>query len=210
VNRNVAPRRSATADGDLPCPRLVAITSGGPPQTICQIEFEPRGGTWQRTGVILIGSNHSLMRVSDAGGSVAALSDTSHPFVQDADDLDHAVPRDAIVENVNRPSDLSSSSRTSCVPDMEASYIRTEFRSLPCEWPFGLSRNLAHRSHENACVPLPALDAPPLGVRRKDVGQIYLCGARETKPRHSSSARALERASSVVRGSVRDPHHRPR
>ena len=101
-----------------------------------------------------------------------------HPFVQDADDLDHAVPSDAIGENVNRPSDLSSSSRTSCVPDMEASDIRTEFRSLPCEWPFGLSRNLAHRSHENGCVPLSALDAPPLGARRKDVGQIYLCGAR--------------------------------
>jgi hypothetical protein len=100
-----------------------------------------------------------------------------HPFVQHTDDLDHAVSSDAIVENVNRSADFRGSSRTSCVPSMETAEVRTKFWSLPCERPFGLSRDLSHRGGKNGGVPLPALDAPPLGgACRQDVGQIDLRG----------------------------------
>ena len=44
-----------------------------------------------------------------------------HPFVQHADDLDHALLCDAIVKNMNRSPDLRSGSRTPRISDMEAS-----------------------------------------------------------------------------------------
>ncbi|HUE85814.1 MAG TPA: hypothetical protein VMO26_07015 [Vicinamibacterales bacterium] len=108
-----------------------------------------------------------------------------HPFVQHADDLDHAFPGDAIVENVNRSPNLYAFSRTACVSDVEAADTRTKVRSLPCEQPVGLSRDLPHRGGENSGVPLPTLGAPTLGTCRKDVGKIDLRGASEAKPRHS-------------------------
>jgi hypothetical protein len=43
-----------------------------------------------------------------------------HPFVQDADDLDHPFLGDAIVENVNRSPDLRAVSRKACMSDVEA------------------------------------------------------------------------------------------
>ena len=114
-----------------------------------------------------------------------------HPFVQHADDLDHAFLGDAIVENVNRSPDLRAFSRTACISDVEAADTGTKVRSLLGERPFGLSRDLAHRGDENSGVPLPAVGAPPLGACRKDVGKIDLRWASEPKPRHAALTRAL-------------------
>jgi hypothetical protein len=53
-----------------------------------------------------------------------------HPFVQHADDLDHAFLGDAIVENVNRSPDLRAFTKMACVSDMEAADTGTKVRSL--------------------------------------------------------------------------------
>jgi Tol biopolymer transport system component len=47
--------------------------SGGPPQTLCDVS-DPRGGTWNRAGVILFsaGPRSPIMKVSTAGGTPAA------------------------------------------------------------------------------------------------------------------------------------------
>jgi hypothetical protein len=68
---------------------------------------------------------------------------------------------------------------------VEAADTRTKVRSLPCERPVGLSRDLSHRGGENSGVPLPSLGAPTFAACRKDVGKIDLRWASETKPRHS-------------------------
>jgi hypothetical protein len=107
-----------------------------------------------------------------------------HPFVQNADDLDHTFLGDAIVENVNRSPDLCALSRTACMSDVEAADTRTKVRSILGERPVGLSRDLTHRGGENVCVTLSALGAPPLNAHGKDIGKIDLRGASETKPRH--------------------------
>ena len=66
-----------------------------------------------------------LSRVGSARSDVAfgwqfvEVTTRFHPFMQHADDLDHAFLGDAIVENVHRSSHVCFS-RTSCVPDMEA------------------------------------------------------------------------------------------
>jgi hypothetical protein len=114
-----------------------------------------------------------------------------HPFVQQADDLDHAFLGDAIVENVNRSPDLRAFRRTGCVSHVEAADTGTKVRPLFGERSVGLSRHLAHRFHENSGVPLPAFGAPSLGACRKDIGKIDLRWASEAKPRHAALTRAL-------------------
>jgi hypothetical protein len=114
-----------------------------------------------------------------------------HPFVQHPDDLDHTSLGDAIVENVNRSPDLCACSRTACISDVETADTGTKVGSLPGEWPIGLSRDLSHGGDENGCVPLPALGAPPLGARRKDISQIDQRWASEPKPRHAALTHAL-------------------
>ena len=108
-----------------------------------------------------------------------------HPFMQPADDLDHAFLGDAIVENVNRLPDLCAF-RTARISDVKATDTRTKVRSLSCQRPVGLSRDLPHGSRENGSVPLLAFDAPTLGTGGKDVGKIDLRGASEAKPRHAA------------------------
>jgi hypothetical protein len=67
-----------------------------------------------------------LCRLEFAGSDVAfspqfvEMSAWVHPFVQHADDLDHAVPGKAIVKDVDGPSNLRSHRSTTCVSDMEA------------------------------------------------------------------------------------------
>jgi hypothetical protein len=109
-----------------------------------------------------------------------------HPFVQHPDDLDHAFLDDAIVENVNRSPDAGGFSRASSIPNVETANTWTKFRSRLGKQPFGLSRNLAHRSDEEGGVSLPAFCAPPLGACRKNVGKIDLRWAGEPKPRHAT------------------------
>jgi hypothetical protein len=49
--------------------------SGGPPQTLCEVNGNPIGGSWSRLGTILFGmQNIGLFRVSQAGGSAAPLT----------------------------------------------------------------------------------------------------------------------------------------
>jgi len=67
---------------------------------------------------------------------------------------------------------------------VEAADTGTKVRSLPCERPVGLSRDLSHRGCENGSVPPLAFGAPSLSARRRDIGQINLCGASKAKPRH--------------------------
>jgi hypothetical protein len=95
-----------------------------------------------------------------------------HPFVQHADDLDHAFLSDAIVENMNWSPDLCAF-RTAGISDVEAADTTgTKFGSLPRERPLGLIRDLSHRRSENSGVPLPTLGTPAFSTCRKDIGQI--------------------------------------
>jgi serine/threonine protein kinase len=49
-------------------------TSGGPPQTLCDLPAA-RGGTWNRDGVILVGTTAgTLFRISQAGGELTPLT----------------------------------------------------------------------------------------------------------------------------------------
>jgi Tol biopolymer transport system component len=49
--------------------------AGGPPQTLCDVSGTLLGGTWNRDGVILIGTNTSpILRVPDAGGTPVAVT----------------------------------------------------------------------------------------------------------------------------------------
>jgi len=106
-----------------------------------------------------------------------------HPFVQHPDDLDRTFLGDAIVENMNRSPDLRSVSRTARLSDVAAAATATKVRSLLCQRPVRLGRDLSHRIGNDSRVPLPAVGAPTLGACRKDIGQINLCGASEPKPR---------------------------
>jgi hypothetical protein len=114
-----------------------------------------------------------------------------HLFVQHPDDLDRALPSDAIVKNINRSPDLRSVNRTARISDVEAADTWTEFRSLLRERAYWLVRNLPHSVGKNSRVPLSAVGAPTLGACRKDIGQINLCGVSEPKPRHAALTRAL-------------------
>jgi hypothetical protein len=125
------------------------------------------------------------------GGWFGEVTTRVHPFVQHADNLDHTFLGDAIVENMNRSPDLCSVSRTARISDVEAADTGTKVRSLLGERPVGLSRDLSHCGGENGCVPLPALGAPPLGARRKDVDKIDLRWTSEPKPRHAALSHAL-------------------
>jgi eukaryotic-like serine/threonine-protein kinase len=51
--------------------------SGGPPQTLCEVEGPVGSGTWSRQGVILFGRRGvgGLNRVSEAGGAVVAVTE---------------------------------------------------------------------------------------------------------------------------------------
>ena len=46
--------------------------SGGPPQNMCDLTFAPLFGTWNRDGVILVGSNQGLYRLSASGCEAVA------------------------------------------------------------------------------------------------------------------------------------------
>jgi serine/threonine protein kinase len=49
--------------------------SGGPPQTLCDLSNTPVGGSWNRDGVIILGTSQGgLMRVSDKGGDAVPLT----------------------------------------------------------------------------------------------------------------------------------------
>ncbi len=49
--------------------------SGGPPQTVCDLSGQWRGGGWSRDGLIVFGvAGKGLMRVSDAGGAASPLT----------------------------------------------------------------------------------------------------------------------------------------
>jgi Tol biopolymer transport system component len=49
--------------------------AGGPPQILCDVTGTLLGGTWNRDGVILIGTNTSpILRVPDAGGTPVAIT----------------------------------------------------------------------------------------------------------------------------------------
>jgi Tol biopolymer transport system component len=49
--------------------------SGGPPQTLCELQSDLVGGSWNRDGVIIFGTNPGgLMRVSDKGGIPSPLT----------------------------------------------------------------------------------------------------------------------------------------
>ena len=49
--------------------------SGGPPQTICDLQLAFRGGAWNRDGIIIFGMNRSeLFQVPASGGKPAALT----------------------------------------------------------------------------------------------------------------------------------------
>ena len=56
--------------------------SGGPPQTLCQMQIAPGSGAWNKDGVIIFGGRGSgpLWRVSEAGGVPVAITtvDTEH------------------------------------------------------------------------------------------------------------------------------------
>ncbi|HEV2446472.1 MAG TPA: protein kinase, partial [Candidatus Sulfopaludibacter sp.] len=63
--------------------------AGGPAQTICDIPRGAFGGSWNRDGVIIFGTDGGLMRVAAAGGSASALTSAEssrgeaghiHPF----------------------------------------------------------------------------------------------------------------------------------
>ena len=63
--------------------------SGGPPQTVCDLPGQWRGGGWSRDGVIVFGvAGKGLMRVSDAGGAASPLTtvDSSHQ------EISHSAP----------------------------------------------------------------------------------------------------------------------
>lgn len=109
-----------------------------------------------------------------------------HPFVQHADDLDHAFLGDAIVQNMNRSPDLCAFGGTACISDVEAANTGTKVRSLLAERAVRFSRDLSHRGGENSGVPLLALSTPTLGASRKDVGKIDLRWPSEPKPRHAA------------------------
>lgn len=114
-----------------------------------------------------------------------------HLLVQHADDLDHTVLGDAIVQNMNRPPDLRSVSRTGRMSEVEAADSGSEFRSLLRQRAFWIVRDLSHRGGENRGVPLLALGTPTLAACRKDVGKIDLRWAGEPKPRHARLTDAL-------------------
>ena len=48
--------------------------TGGPPQTLCDVQPFALGGTWSRDGTIVFGSNTGLFRVSSAGGVATPLT----------------------------------------------------------------------------------------------------------------------------------------
>jgi len=61
--------------------------SGGPPQTVCDLPAQYRGGAWSSAGVIIFGSaGRGLMRVSEAGGTPAPLTGLTRS------DIEHSVP----------------------------------------------------------------------------------------------------------------------
>jgi serine/threonine protein kinase len=47
---------------------------GGVPQALCDYQGPLRGGAWSRQGVIVFGSYHGLMRVSDSGGAASPVT----------------------------------------------------------------------------------------------------------------------------------------
>jgi Tol biopolymer transport system component len=72
--------RSSTVVGAGGAGKLKKIAvSGGPAESLCDVNGNMAGGAWNRDGVIIVGTNGGLTRVSAAGGSTSPLTITVTP-----------------------------------------------------------------------------------------------------------------------------------
>jgi hypothetical protein len=130
------------------------------------------------------GSTDSIEPVQGLLLQLVEVTARLHALVQNAKDLDDALPIDAVVENMDWVPDAGDFSGRSGMPDMEAADTRAKLEPLPRKRPLRLSRDLPHGSGENGGVPLPGAGAPALGTDGKDTGEIDLRWASEAEPRH--------------------------
>jgi Tol biopolymer transport system component/predicted Ser/Thr protein kinase len=88
----------STSGGSSPGQLKKVDITGGPPQVICDVPSAIPGGTWNRDGVILMGTNNAsgVLRVSAAGGTTspvtvlnASRNETAHRFTQFLPDGKH-------------------------------------------------------------------------------------------------------------------------
>jgi len=109
--------------------------SGGPPQVLCDVGSQPRGGTWSKDGIILFAANtrDPISKVAASGGTPSpvtqlAKSDFSHRFPSFLPDGRHFLYV-AQTFGGNASSGSPSSRNIVCVGSLERSERRSLFPS---------------------------------------------------------------------------------
>ena len=119
-------------------------------------------------------------------GAAADIAAWFHPFVQHADNLDHAWPSHTVVENMYRPSHLRQRVTGTRVPEMKAADAACHIGTVPRGGTFRIVRHLEHCDRKKRGVAASALWAPLAGAHGENMRQIGLGEPGQPKSRHGS------------------------